>query len=152
MIMQNEKISGFTLIEIMVVLVIIGILMALVVPNVIGRPDEARITVAKADLHSIAAALDSHTRALSTLSLHGQRLSRQFEKTLALLKSLQSARQQPQAQPPAKSVQTNRVPPNGFVFPKAAQRAPIRTPTVREGSTPTTPPRQTTKGGSADVN
>jgi hypothetical protein len=41
---------------------------------------------------SIAAALDSQTRALSNLSLHGQRLSRQFEKTLALLKQLQSER------------------------------------------------------------
>jgi hypothetical protein len=41
---------------------------------------------------AIAAAFDSHTRALSTLSLHGQRLARQFEKTLALLQQLQSAR------------------------------------------------------------
>jgi hypothetical protein len=100
---------------------------------------------------AIAAALDKHTRTLSTLSMHGQRLSRQFERTLALLKSLQSARHQLQVKPPAKSVQTNRVQPNGFVFPKAAQRA-IGTPTVREASTPTNPPRQPTKGGSADVN
>jgi hypothetical protein len=42
---------------------------------------------------AISAALDSHTRALSNLSLHGQRLSRQFEKTLALLQKLQSTRQ-----------------------------------------------------------
>jgi hypothetical protein len=41
---------------------------------------------------AIVAALDRHTRALSTLSLHGQRLARQFEKTLALLQQLQSAR------------------------------------------------------------
>lgn len=52
--------SGFSLLEIMVVLVIIAILMALVVPNVIGRPDEARITAAKADLRSIATALDMY--------------------------------------------------------------------------------------------
>lgn len=57
--MQNKN-AGFTLIEIMVVLVIIGILMALVVPNVIGRPDEARITVARADLHSLGSALDMY--------------------------------------------------------------------------------------------
>jgi hypothetical protein len=44
------------------------------------------------DALSIAAALDSQTRALSNLSIHGQRLSRQFEKTLALLKQLQSER------------------------------------------------------------
>ena len=41
---------------------------------------------------AIAHALDSHTRALANLSLHGQRLSRQFEKTLALLQQLQSTR------------------------------------------------------------
>ena len=41
---------------------------------------------------SIAASLESETRALANLSLHGQRLSRQFEKTLALLKELQDER------------------------------------------------------------
>ncbi|MBY0407507.1 MAG: type II secretion system major pseudopilin GspG [Rickettsiales bacterium] len=57
---MNTQRSGFSLIEIMVVLVIIGVLMALVVPNVMGRPDEARITVAKADLRAIASALDMY--------------------------------------------------------------------------------------------
>ncbi|NCY24783.1 MAG: type II secretion system protein GspG [Alphaproteobacteria bacterium] len=52
--------SGFTLIEIMVVLVIIGVLIALVAPNVMGRPDEARITAAKADLRAIGSALDMY--------------------------------------------------------------------------------------------
>lgn len=52
--------SGFTLIEIMVVLVIIGVLVALVAPNVMGRPDEARITAAKADLRAIGSALDMY--------------------------------------------------------------------------------------------
>lgn len=47
-----------TLIEIMVVLVIIGIVAALVVQNVIGRPDEARAAVARTDLRTIAASLD----------------------------------------------------------------------------------------------
>lgn len=41
-----------------VVLAIIAMIAALIVPNVIGRPDEARVTVAKADLHSIANALE----------------------------------------------------------------------------------------------
>jgi hypothetical protein len=41
---------------------------------------------------AIAAALDSHAKVLATLSLHGQRLSRQFEKTVALLRELQTKR------------------------------------------------------------
>jgi hypothetical protein len=41
---------------------------------------------------AIAAALDTQARALSTLSIHTQRLARQFEKTLALLNQIQSKR------------------------------------------------------------
>lgn len=52
--------AGVTLIEMMVVLVIIGIVAALVVPNVIGRPDEARVAVARADLKTIAASLEMY--------------------------------------------------------------------------------------------
>jgi general secretion pathway protein G len=50
--------AGVTLIEMMVVLVIIAIIAALIVPNVIGRPDEARVTVAKSDIRTIAASLE----------------------------------------------------------------------------------------------
>ena len=50
--------AGVTLIEMMIVLVIIGIVAALIVPNVIGRPDEARRAVAVADLRTIAASLE----------------------------------------------------------------------------------------------
>ena len=48
---------GFTLIEIMVVVVIIAILAALIVPRVMGRPDEARIVAARHDVGSLVQAL-----------------------------------------------------------------------------------------------
>ena len=49
--------AGLTLIEMIVVLAIIALVAALIVPSVIGRPDQARVTVARADLKSIGAAL-----------------------------------------------------------------------------------------------
>ena len=50
--------SGFTLIEIMVVLVIIAILGALIGPQILGRVDEARVTAAKQDIRALGTALD----------------------------------------------------------------------------------------------
>ena len=49
--------QGFTLIEIMVVVVILAVLAALVVPNIMSRPDEARKVAAKQDILSIMQAL-----------------------------------------------------------------------------------------------
>jgi general secretion pathway protein G len=48
---------GFTLIELMVVLVIIGVLASLVVPSVLDRVDEAKVTAARTDVNSLMEAL-----------------------------------------------------------------------------------------------
>ena len=54
---QRPHARGFTLVEILVVIVILGILAALVVPRVLERPDEARVIAAKNDVAAILQAL-----------------------------------------------------------------------------------------------
>ena len=55
--MRSERQLGFTLVEVMVVVVILGILAVLIVPRVIGRTEEARAAAAKHDIATIMQSL-----------------------------------------------------------------------------------------------
>ena len=57
-IKTNRQQTGFTLIEIMVVVVIIGILASVVVPRIMDNPDKARVAKAKNDIQALGGALD----------------------------------------------------------------------------------------------
>jgi general secretion pathway protein G len=78
---------GFTLIELMVILVIIGMLAALIVPNVIDRADESRVTAARADVANLM-------QALKLYRLDNQRYPTQEQ-------GLQALVQRPTSGPPA---------------------------------------------------
>jgi general secretion pathway protein G len=52
-----RRLRGFTLIEVMVVLVILGVLAALIVPNVLERADDARVTAARTDINNLMQSL-----------------------------------------------------------------------------------------------
>jgi len=54
---NNKREHGFTLIELMVVIVILGVLAGLIIPRVMGRPDEARQAKAKIQMESMETAL-----------------------------------------------------------------------------------------------
>ncbi|MEM7002096.1 MAG: type II secretion system major pseudopilin GspG [Pseudomonadota bacterium] len=58
--LQPAASRGFTLLEILVVVVILGILGALIVPNVISQPEQVRIKAARSDLQSLVSALDMY--------------------------------------------------------------------------------------------
>ena len=55
--MKNQK--GFTLIEIMVVVIILGLLAGIVLPKILGREEEAKVSTAKVQMKSIESALDA---------------------------------------------------------------------------------------------
>lgn len=55
---HSRRIGGFTLIEVMVVVVILSILAAIVVPKIMDRPEQARVTKAKSDIRALEAALN----------------------------------------------------------------------------------------------
>ncbi len=56
----NDKKAGFTLIEVLVVVVILGILATIIVPRIMGRPEEARRVKAQVDIKSIETALSMY--------------------------------------------------------------------------------------------
>jgi general secretion pathway protein G len=58
--MSKSRAGGFSLIEILVVVVIMGILGAIIVPNLLGRPDQARVAAAESDLRALSNALDMY--------------------------------------------------------------------------------------------
>ncbi|MFC4259001.1 type II secretion system major pseudopilin GspG [Marinobacter lacisalsi] len=60
MTMKQRNQRGFTLIEIMVVMVILGLLVAVVAPNIMGRSDQAKVTIAKTQMRNVANALDMY--------------------------------------------------------------------------------------------
>lgn len=55
---RHRGAGGFTLIEVMVVVVILAILATVVVPRIMDRPDQARVTKAQQDIRAIEAALN----------------------------------------------------------------------------------------------
>ena len=76
----GKKQKGFTLIEIMVVVVIIGILIGLVAPNIVGNVDEARVVAAKADISTLVDALERYYMDNSTYPTTDQGLPALVEK------------------------------------------------------------------------
>ena len=58
--LRAHRASGFTLIEVMVVIVILGVLAALIVPNVMGRGEKAKVDTTVIKLQSIAGSLDQY--------------------------------------------------------------------------------------------
>src|SRR5512140_2544164 len=52
--------SGFTLIEIMVVVIVLSILAAVLIPNLASKPDEARVSKAQSDIGTLSATVEQY--------------------------------------------------------------------------------------------
>lgn len=74
---------GFTLIEVMVVIVILGVLAALVVPRIMSRPDEARVVAAKQDIATLMQALKLYKLDNRNYPTNAQGLSALIERPTA---------------------------------------------------------------------
>ncbi|HUS24073.1 MAG TPA: type II secretion system major pseudopilin GspG [Candidatus Binatia bacterium] len=81
--------AGFTLIEIMVVVVILGILAAIVVPRLAGEPDKARVAKARQDIRALESALQLY------------RLDNYYYPTTQ--QGLEALVQKPDGEPPARN-------------------------------------------------
>src|SRR3989338_6299112 len=75
---KNNK--GFTLIELMVVVLILGILAAIIAPRIIGRTDDARVTEAKVQIKNLETALKLYKLDTGTYPTTEQGLDALIEK------------------------------------------------------------------------
>lgn len=57
---QHDPRSGFTLLELLVVIIVLGLLAGLVAPQIFGRVGEAKVTTARTQMSLIGTALDSY--------------------------------------------------------------------------------------------
>lgn len=79
---RNQATPGFTLVEVLVVVVILGILAAVVVPRIMGRPDDARIVRATQDVAAIVSALNMYRLDTGTYPSSEQGLAALIEKPI----------------------------------------------------------------------